>query len=148
MKYIVFHINCRLKTYWFAILRKYFRRSFSSSSSFFLLLFFSIPLLEFKGGMKQWSKTCDDIISSSIFFVSFLCQLLFSPISSTQSVMAFTIRYMAWKNLIQFWVSSHFSDFVCFSTSTSSSSRSFSSLGYVMIIAISVVRLNAPQFFL
>lgn len=28
--------------------------------------------------------------------------------------MAFTIRYMARKNLIQFWVSSHFSDSVCF----------------------------------
>lgn len=125
MKYIVSHIKCRLKTYWFAILRKYFRRSRLHLCLLLLefLAFSSEWSLRVK---KQWNETCDDIISSSFFFISFQFLLLFSPISSTQSVMAFTIRYMAWKNLIQFWVSSHFSDSVCFSTSTSSSSRSLS----------------------
>lgn len=55
--------------------------------------------------------------------------------------MAFTIRYMARKNLIQFWVSTHFSRF-------HSPTPTHTSPDYVIIIAISVVRLNAPQFFL
>lgn len=141
----------------------------------FFFFFFAFSSEWSLRAMKKVGGTCDDIISPIIFFFAeFLFPFLpFSLPKKKLSDLAFTIRYMARKNLIQFWVSSHFFSLSCAPTpppSPPSWERIFLLLPHFshrlhftaphriaspwtccswilddVIIAISIVRLNAPQ---
>lgn len=96
--------------------------------------------MEFKkaSSLGRRGATCDDIISLAFCWTSLCTPHVDIPTLHPRhqrkklSVIAFTMRYMARKNLIQFWVSSHFFD----STAPASHSPSLSASLLLLLLLV------------